>query len=672
MKLSTKMIAGLCFILAVANIAVGIATVIVVRSSLRDAAEGKLVALVYARAAALDAYLAAIREDVALLALNETTAAAATEFNRAFVELGHTTVRRLYVDDNPHKHQLWDLVAASDGSAYSATHARYHPWFRAVAEARGYYDVFLISPDGDVTYSYTKEPDFGTNLATGPWRDSNLAKVWREVNTAKGRQAIAFSDFSAYAPIHGAAASFIAAPIMRGSQYLGAIAFQMPIGRLNALMHRMEGMGKSGETYVVGADHKMRTDSRFLSPGQTSIMVQDVATPSVDAALAGKTGVALIQDYRGIEVLSAYTAILFESVTWVVIGEIDAAEIFAAVNTTLRLIVGVSATALIVGFAVGFFGSHSIAQPLVGLTETMRRMAAGSYDLQIPATERTDEIGEMAKATDVFLGKLIEREALSDKVSAAAKDLSVEAKRRALAQQELLISNKKLQEVYRNRMTLLATLSHDMRTPIGAIMSYAELIFRQACGPVGNPRYQDFARTIHEAASGLVEQVSELLESARLQADDHPPIREDTAIEGLFSSLRELHALKAQQKGIALVVAKSDLTIKTDPRLLQRLLSNLAGNAIKFTPSGGTVELAARRRDNGTIALEVRDTGPGIPQNRIESMFRAFEQGASAESADGGVGLGLHIVKSLADKLGYRIETESEIGKGTTFRVICA
>src|SRR3546814_20197536 len=105
------------------------------------------------------------------------------------------------------------------------------PWLREFLEARGYYDVFLISAKGDVVYTVFKESDFATNLETGEWKDSGLATVYRKARDSASAGAVAFVDFAAYAPSNGAAASLIAAPVMRDGRLLGVLAFPMPIGR---------------------------------------------------------------------------------------------------------------------------------------------------------------------------------------------------------------------------------------------------------------------------------------------------------------------------------------------------------------------------------------------------------------------------------------------------------
>jgi hypothetical protein len=141
-----------------------------------------------------------------------------------------------YLATNPNpigqKHRL---DGGAEGTAYGNAHAKFHPWMRNLSEVFGYYDVFLIDPSGRIVYSVFKEADFGTSLATGPWRDSGMGGLFRKLQTtAVGEWA--FADFEVYTPSYEAPAAFVGSPISRGSERLGYIAFQVPIDRVNAIM----------------------------------------------------------------------------------------------------------------------------------------------------------------------------------------------------------------------------------------------------------------------------------------------------------------------------------------------------------------------------------------------------------------------------------------------------
>jgi hypothetical protein len=227
------------------------------------------------------------------------------------------------------------LNQAPDGSPYSMVHGRYHPIFRNLIDRFGYYDMFLINPEGTIVYTVFKETDFASNLQTGPYRSSNLARLVRTVRDAKERDYTRLIDFEAYAPSYDAPAAFIAAPIYKQSQLVGILAFQMPVNEINNVMTgnrrwKEDGLGSSGETYLVGSDRLMRSISRFLIEDpkgyigilrslsvkediikriqqfETSILQQRVDTKGVSEALAGRQGTEIIRDYRNIPVLSSF------------------------------------------------------------------------------------------------------------------------------------------------------------------------------------------------------------------------------------------------------------------------------------------------------------------------------------------------------------------------------
>ncbi len=340
-----------------------------------------------------------------------------------------------YIAANPHpvgKKMLLD--DPRDGSEYSRIHARYHPIFRNIVQKFGYYDMFLIDPQGTVVYTVFKETDFISNFQTGAYKDSNLAQLNAIVQAAKTRNYARLTDFAAYAPSYGAPAAFIAAPIFDRSEFIGVLAFQMPVDEINNIMTgnrnwASDGLGKSGETYLVGHDYLMRSVSRFLVEDPkgyaetlrslginptvvnridqygTSILQQPVRTEAAVQAIAGKRGTQIINDYRNIPVLSSYAPLKLEHLDWVILSEIDLAEAYSPIYAFEQQIL-ISATLLLLAVTlIAMALAHLFVKPINELISSARRVAAGELET-IAVVDSGDEFGELTQSFNAMVTSL--------------------------------------------------------------------------------------------------------------------------------------------------------------------------------------------------------------------------------------------------------------------------
>jgi hypothetical protein len=256
---------------------------------------------------------------------------------------------------------------------------------------------------GDIVYSVFKEADFATNLRNGPYRRSNIASAYEKANVLALADAPIFVEFDYYAPSYGTPAAFIAKPIFDNGERIGVLIFQMPITRINQIMtgnqHWVkDGLGETGETYLVGPDFTMRSVSRFLVEDRegyfaalekldypsktisqldefdTSILLQRVQTKASFGALSSKSSTGIIEDYRGINVLSSYGPIQFGDHQWALISEIDETEAFAPINALARTLIISSLLigALVVGLAAYF--SSQFTKPIISLANAARKV----------------------------------------------------------------------------------------------------------------------------------------------------------------------------------------------------------------------------------------------------------------------------------------------------------
>ena len=172
---------------------------------------------------------------------------------------------------------------AGDGSAWSAANATFHEQFRRMTQLLDFEDILLIDTRGNVVYSAYKGVDLGTNLVTGPYSFSNLATAYTKVLGSNILDTVQFTDFGEYPPSLGQPAAWAVSPVSAGGQAIGAIAVELPIDEINGVMTgdsswSAKGLGETGETYLVGGDHLMRSTSRELVEHPDDYLTKAVAT----------------------------------------------------------------------------------------------------------------------------------------------------------------------------------------------------------------------------------------------------------------------------------------------------------------------------------------------------------------------------------------------------------
>jgi two-component system, cell cycle sensor histidine kinase PleC len=218
-----------------------------------------------------------------------------------------------------------------------------------------------------------------------------------------------------------------------------------------------------------------------------------------------------------------------------------------------------------------------------------------------------------------------------------------------------------------SKTAFLANMSHELRTPLNAILGFSEIIAQECFGPVGSERYRDYAGDIHASGAHLLSLINDLLDVAKIEAGrmDIAPHALDPA--RTFEVALKLIGAKAREKDQALVIAVEDNApgLYADERALKQILINLVSNAVKFTPLGGKIEVIGGRAANGDFQVMVRDNGPGIPREKIDAIFQPFNQVDNRfDRQAGGTGLGLALVRGLAELHGGRAWVESEFGRG--------
>ncbi|MBS0280792.1 MAG: PAS domain-containing sensor histidine kinase [Proteobacteria bacterium] len=252
-------------------------------------------------------------------------------------------------------------------------------------------------------------------------------------------------------------------------------------------------------------------------------------------------------------------------------------------------------------------------------------------------------------------------------IVAVTRDIS----ERKAQERALIEARDEAMSASRAKSAFLANMSHELRTPLNAIIGFSELMEREIFGPIGNPRYQEYARMIHDSGGHLLELINGVLDMSKIEAGKFELYEEIFELEDVSAaSLRFVH-LAAERGGVALKseIAPGVRRIFADKRAVKQILVNLLSNGVKFTPRGGQVMLSAGLIEKG-IEIVVSDTGTGISKSDLEKLGKPFEQAeGGAMHGKEGTGLGLALVKSLAAMHGGDALLESALGVGTTVRV---
>jgi methyl-accepting chemotaxis protein len=207
----------------------------------------------------------------------------------------------------------------------------YQPLMEHYLTDYGYVNIYFVDKDGDVMFSAIREEFTGTNLLTGRFKQFSIGQIF-----ARGLDGITFEDYTWHEEMQEFT-SYFAAPVYDRQMLSGVLIIEIPFSHLDAIMTHRAGLGETGEMYLVGEDGYMRSNSRFVD--KPTILQKEVDTEATREALEGIVGTKIIEGYRGVSVLSAYTALDLKFVNWALLVEIDEAEAFAAINTVERRVI---------------------------------------------------------------------------------------------------------------------------------------------------------------------------------------------------------------------------------------------------------------------------------------------------------------------------------------------
>jgi len=303
-------------------------------------------------------------------------------------------------------------------------------------------------------------------------------------------------------------------------------------------------------------------------------------------------------------------------------------EAGALETRTRRAVVAALVVSLLAALGASALLALRMTRALRRLTSATTELAEGAFTEPLPA-ERKDEIGELARS----FNRMAER----------------------------------LQEVERIKHEFFSHISHDLRNPLTAIQAAAQVLLSRARGPLEAPQ-ANLVQIVNDCSHRMIGLINQILDFTRLRAQAAAPLdRRALDLAKLVAQALDEVQAQAEQQGLALesLTDGADFDIEGDEDSLMRVITNLVGNAIKFTPQGGAVKVLLADL-GGRIELSVEDTGLGIPADALPRIFDPYRR---AHHGPKGSGLGLAVVKGLVEAHGGHIEVESEEGKGSCFTV---
>ncbi len=401
---------------------------------------------------------------------------------------------------------------------YAELYNHVHSLLRVYPEQYGYYDIFIIcAPHGHVMYTWAKEADLGTNLSSGQYRDSDLAAIWKGVNSGKD---FIITDTQPYAPSNGAPAMFAGAPIKDNTgKMMGVVALQVSQDAIDEIMQEATGMGETGETYLVGSDYLFRSNSRLTS--DETLLKTEANTKGPQEAFRNKGGFSGVygdyttaseakqqgrdysSDLGGVPV--AGKTIYLPDRNWVLVAEVDEAEALAAVYTLRNTaILTVLIAALIIAL-VAYFISKTITDPIKTVVALVKDIATGEGDLTVRlGIDSKDELGELATWFDTFVEKL---QKIISQVKNSAKEVATAGSEISTASEQMAAGAEEQQA----QLSEVATSIEEMSAMILETSNNAEQT--QGNANEANLAAEKGADTVNQTISGI-EGIASIVSSA--------------------------------------------------------------------------------------------------------------------------------------------------------------
>ena len=397
--------------------------------------------------------------------------------------------------------------------------------------------------------------------------------------------------------------------------------------------------GKDGRlfaTYTAGASHGRALDPRSARER----FPPDAPDAGLGSSQGGASRVLFLDDR-----LELQRPILLDGeVVGTLVLDSRLERVASSLWTFIQIVLAVMMISLGLAFALISRLQRVISTPIERLRKTMETVSAEQdYSVRAESHGR-DELGSVIEGLNHMLAQIQRHE-----------EVQLKAHRQAEA-------------ANRAKSEFLANMSHELRTPLNAILGFSEVLMNEMAGPLGQPRYREYAADIHDSGRHLLAVINDILDLSKIEAGRVELIDGEIEVEALAQKTVRLLVERAEHAGVEIgLLSQPNLPLLiADERLVKQALLNLLSNAVKFTPRDGRVEICLSLAADGAFCVRVRDTGIGIPESDLARVLTPFSQVESALSRNfQGTGLGLPLTKSFVEMHGGSLELKSCLGDGT-------
>ena len=431
---------------------------------------------------------------------------------------------------------------------------------------------------------------------------------------------------------------------------VGAISLMIEAGVLDEITSAREGLGQSGETYVVDKQYRMITNSRFK---QNSILNVRVITEGTQACFQHRDAPLIYSNYRKGDVLGVQKYLPDQD--WCLMAEVDVNEAFAPIQEFRQRLLLTGLLMLLLTVLLALWASRIFTRPILALNEASQKVARGEYNVKLSVKGR-DEIGQLSTNFNFMAGRLAEAKSeLEEKNKTLFKHMAI------LASQK-----KELREVNEELDRFVYTASHDLRAPLRGVASFAAFLeedYKDRLDDQG----KEYIDEIKKGAAKMNALIEDLLLLSRISRIKNP--YEQTDIQKLVDSVLERLKYDIHKHSVQISIACPLPVVCCDRIKMTEVFQNLINNAIKFS-SKNTAEPPrvdiGYRKDGINHHFFVKDNGIGIDAKYHEQIFGIFKRLHTDKEYEG-TGAGLSIIKRIVEDHGGRVWVESRSGEGAMF-----